>query len=249
MMQPTKNQAALTTIASLAAASSAQAAIHVGGGVSLELTITPNGGFQSENAGWDIDGGGGETYFQVGGASSYSSYTTYSGGSGFFQSRSLFIAAYSSNANFGFLTVGSQIKTSNYYSYVSRPGSLKSVTNYSYVSGTGSFNSGLRLSERSSNFSFYSSSNLRPIASPMRVGFRFDRAGQTHYGVADLAYTFDPYREASLIISNVKWNDVADQGITGAGVAIPEPATAATGLGLLALGAAGLRRMRHTKKS
>jgi len=43
------------------------------------------------------------------------------------------------------------------------------------------------------------------------------------------------------------WNDVSGASIPVSalsGAAVPEPATAATALGLLALGAAGLRRWR-----
>ena len=82
---------------------------------------------------------------------------------------------------------------------------------------------------------------------PIRVGFRFDRDGNLHYGTADFEYAFDIRGNGSdiaLAFSNVVWNDVAGESI--AANAIPEPASAATGLGLLALGTVGLRSFRRS---
>jgi hypothetical protein len=93
------------------------------------------------------------------------------------------------------------------------------------------------------------------MSSGITVGFKFDRSGSTHYGIANLSYDntivqYDNGTPLTLTLDNVRWNDVAGQGITGAGVAVvPEPASAATGLGLLALGAVGLRTWRRQPRS
>jgi len=72
------------------------------------------------------------------------------------------------------------------------------------------------------------------------VGFRFAIAGATHYGWARL--TFDTSSTGGVTIHEWAYENVANTNIQIA--AVPEPAHFATGLGLLALGAAGLRRWR-----
>jgi MYXO-CTERM domain-containing protein len=77
------------------------------------------------------------------------------------------------------------------------------------------------------------------------VGFSFKIGGNTHYGWAQLTPTFGA--AGSIQINQWAYNSIAGQAIQVG--AVPEPATAATGLGLLALGAAGLRRQRRHKLS
>ena len=69
------------------------------------------------------------------------------------------------------------------------------------------------------------------------IGFQFNIAGGTHYGWA--AVTIDSGR---LTISEAWYENVADASIN---VAVPEVSQFSLGLGALAMGAAGLRRMRR----
>lgn len=223
---------ALTTLASLVAASSAQASII--NGAAVAISASANGGYDSETSNWDIDGNSSnETWFNVNAnysTTSTSFSTSSSSSSSTWTYRSASIRSSNRVTPFGFLTSGS---------------ALKAVSSNSTVGSQGTFKAGLSLSGMSSSIN----SNLLTSETPLAitVGFRFNRNGNTHYGVADLSYTFSPGSEASLNLNNVSWNDVAGQGITGGRSAVPEPASAATALGLLALGAAGLRRMRKTK--
>jgi hypothetical protein len=87
------------------------------------------------------------------------------------------------------------------------------------------------------------------------LGFRFqspELSPGNHYGFFDVTYTNDPVsRFGNLIISGWEYETTTGAGVlTGPIVAgtIPEPASMAlAGLGLLALGAAGLRRKRAQK--
>lgn len=79
------------------------------------------------------------------------------------------------------------------------------------------------------------------------MGVRFDIGGNLHYGWVGLDLAPDL---TSLTITEVAYNDTPGQGIF-TGTEIPEPGHAAVGLGLLALGAAGVlrhRRQRAEKK-
>ena len=69
------------------------------------------------------------------------------------------------------------------------------------------------------------------------IGFRFDIAGGTHYGWAEV--TIDSNQA---IINEAWYEDVAGASIN---VAVPEVSQFSLGLGALAMGAAGLRRMRR----
>ena len=69
------------------------------------------------------------------------------------------------------------------------------------------------------------------------IGFRFDIAGGTHYGWAEATI-----RNGLLTISEAWYEDVAGASIN---VAVPEVSQFSLGLGALAMGAAGLRRMRR----
>ncbi|MEM0965565.1 MAG: hypothetical protein AAGJ81_05395 [Verrucomicrobiota bacterium] len=82
-------------------------------------------------------------------------------------------------------------------------------------------------------------------------GFRFNSGGDTFYGRAEVLFEFPnfPTESTSVTIQSWAWNDVADEPILSGGTAVPEPADAAKGLGLLALGAAGLSRWRRSRHS
>lgn len=82
------------------------------------------------------------------------------------------------------------------------------------------------------------------------AGFRFVSSGSNYYGYFDVSYDNNPSSDnGTLTIHGWAYEDVAGTGITTGptdiGGAVPEPATLATlGLGLLAMGAAGIRKKR-----
>ncbi|CAI8279824.1 MAG: Uncharacterised protein [Opitutia bacterium UBA7350] len=73
------------------------------------------------------------------------------------------------------------------------------------------------------------------------IGFQFDIGGATHYGWASMTLS---NTAVQYTINDAWYEDVAGQAVT-VGSTVPEPAHIALGLGALALGAAGLRRMRQ----
>ena len=77
-------------------------------------------------------------------------------------------------------------------------------------------------------------------------GFKFTNSdsGTTHYGWAEMTLSLS---SAEFTINEAWYNDTPDGEVT-VGV-VPEPAEVGFGLGVLALGAAGLRRMRENRKS
>lgn len=75
------------------------------------------------------------------------------------------------------------------------------------------------------------------------VGVSFDISGNTHYGWLEILIARDGGRPSELSVLSGAYEDVA--GVDIAAGAIPEPASVGMGLGLLALGAAGVRRMRQ----
>ncbi|WOO39815.1 hypothetical protein [Rubellicoccus peritrichatus] len=80
-------------------------------------------------------------------------------------------------------------------------------------------------------------------------GFRFENGGTTLYGWAQITM-FDKTNPAGPGVTMHQWAYEDDGGsirVGDTGV-IPEPAAVATGLGALALGAAGLRRWRKAKQ-
>lgn len=90
-----------------------------------------------------------------------------------------------------------------------------------------------------------STAGLSLSSAPSLIGFRFEREGNTHYGVASIvteAIAGQP--RASITVERWAWEDEADTPILAGAAVVPEPAQVANALGLLALGAAGLRRWR-----
>jgi hypothetical protein len=85
------------------------------------------------------------------------------------------------------------------------------------------------------------------------LGVRFMFSGSNHYGFFDVSYDNNP-NSASGMLTIHGWavEDAAETALTTGptdAAEIPEPGTVATlGLGLLALGAAGIRRKRAQAK-
>ncbi len=76
-------------------------------------------------------------------------------------------------------------------------------------------------------------------------GFKFTSSGNTHYGWAEM--TLSSGSQPWATINEAWYNDTPDGEVT-VGV-VPEPAEVGLGLGALALGAAGLRRIRQKRKA
>ena len=86
---------------------------------------------------------------------------------------------------------------------------------------------------------------------PGYLGFRFDPDGNPNgvlYGWAEVVFDLDETNSDYPSFEILSWA-YDDSGAPIAVGAIPEPASAALGLGALALGAAGLRRWRGSRKS
>ncbi|MEX2381787.1 MAG: hypothetical protein WD490_05360 [Opitutales bacterium] len=82
---------------------------------------------------------------------------------------------------------------------------------------------------------------------PGYMGFAFDIGGDTHYGWARLILTPGPIDSGTTGLFIDGWAYESDPD-TAISTPIPEPATVATGLGMLALGAVGVRTWRKNKK-
>jgi len=79
------------------------------------------------------------------------------------------------------------------------------------------------------------------------IGFQFNPSGTVLFGWANVTLTNgDGF--GTFVINEWAYDDTGASIQTGATSAVPEPATYAAGLGLLALGAAGLRRWRQRKR-
>jgi len=82
-------------------------------------------------------------------------------------------------------------------------------------------------------------------AGTQNVGFQFFLDGGNHFGWANISIS-----AGSLTVNNWAYNDVANYGIyAGTAIAVPEPANSAAGLGLLALGAAGVSAYKRRKQT
>lgn len=86
-------------------------------------------------------------------------------------------------------------------------------------------------------------STLYNFVSEGYIGIEFDNGGNTHYGWVAVNLTSPSAENLQLDITAYAWENVAGQGISAG--AVPEPSTYALGLGLLALGAAGIRARRQ----
>lgn len=79
------------------------------------------------------------------------------------------------------------------------------------------------------------------------IGFQFNPSGTVLFGWANVTLTNgDGF--GTFVINEWAYDDTGASIQTGQTSAVPEPATYALGLGALALGAAGLRRMRQRKR-
>jgi hypothetical protein len=97
------------------------------------------------------------------------------------------------------------------------------------------------------NASLDSVANITSGASTY-IGFQFKPSGTMLYGWANVTLT-DGGSFGTFVINEWAYDDTGASIQTGATSAVPEPATYAAGLGLLALGAAGLRRWRKQKNA
>ena len=79
------------------------------------------------------------------------------------------------------------------------------------------------------------------------IGFRFKPSSTMLYGWANVTLTNGNFF-GTFVINEWAYDDSGSSIQTGQTSAVPEPATYALGLGALALGAAGLRRMRQRKR-
>lgn len=218
----------MATMGSLLAASSASGVIHHETG-SISISVSGN---QGAFAGWNIDNPGGSGDYNVtmtATASSNTNFGTYNG--------SLTIQA--NTANMSFARIAGNVSQ---LAPVSANGIVSaSNANYAFAGGTVSiFNSDGSTSQ-------YGLNNI-PQNTATIIGFRFEGDdSKIHYGVASITWNAFGSNGVSFEINEWWWNGVENQGITGSGQAVPEPAEVALGLGALALGAAGLRRWRKRK--
>jgi len=95
--------------------------------------------------------------------------------------------------------------------------------------------------------------NFLPVTSNSNVtgfiGLEMQNGLDTHYAWAKISVSYAANRLNEVAILETAINDIPGEVIhAGQTSAIPEPSTVATGLGLLALGAAGLRERRKRKK-
>ncbi|MEM0967173.1 MAG: hypothetical protein AAGJ81_13595 [Verrucomicrobiota bacterium] len=80
------------------------------------------------------------------------------------------------------------------------------------------------------------------------IGFQFDSNGTTVYGWAEVVLTNTTVFNGNGNFEVIEWAYQDDGSAIRVGT-IPEPANATVGLGLLALGAAGLRRWRRSRET
>ncbi|WOO39890.1 PEP-CTERM sorting domain-containing protein [Rubellicoccus peritrichatus] len=206
------------TISSLLAASSASGVVHIISGSPIMVTATGN---DSESIQWDIDNNGvdeGRVFAQAFSDTYSGDYSAYAG----FQT---------SMGRLKFAVIDTGTKTNEDLAPVSANGKV-GPTNYIFGSNPSPSFTTISSNQGAVNFEFIPKTNGL-------IGFSFLRDGNTHYGWADVSWNTTGSTEATLTVNEWAWNDVAD-----AATPVPEPASIATGLGVLALGAAGLRRWR-----
>ncbi len=84
---------------------------------------------------------------------------------------------------------------------------------------------------------------LGAAGSPQYIGFKFGDATHTYYGWANITINTQ-----DVTVNSWAYENTSGTAIAVPSVAIPEPADAAVGLGLLAFGAAGVRAYRRRKQ-
>lgn len=231
MKYSTLKKSSLTSLSALGLASAAHSSIL--SGVSFDQTVSAafNEGNNSDTFQWDIDGdGNNDASFKLSASHTFA-YDPF-----------MFMTFIQSNAGISMLDDGNlsfaQIRDANSLASVASTavGALTSAT----------------FSQKLDASSFFGSVVKRPnFSNGSTVGFQFQREAQQHYGVAELSVFFGETEVTSvrLSLTNVRWNSVPGGDIRGNSVAVPEPASFATGLGLLALGAAGVRCWRRQPRA
>ena len=131
--------------------------------------------------------------------------------------------------------------------------SFAAVTAAGYLLGLAaseSISNGREFNNRVFNL-FYNGSleNTASISSGVStyIGFRFKPSGTELFGWANVTPT-NGNGFGTFVINEWAYDDSGSSIQAGQTSAVPEPATYALGLGALALGAAGLRRMRQRKR-
>ncbi len=82
------------------------------------------------------------------------------------------------------------------------------------------------------------------------ICFRFDINGETHYGWANVTWDLTSVFVGQFIVEEWAYEDRPDTAIhAGSTEVVPVPATIVPAVAMLALGAAGVRRMRKKKEA
>ena len=140
-----------------------------------------------------------------------------------------------------------------YKNLASNDNSFEAVTAAGYLLGLAaneSISSGRVF--RNGVYSLFYNAGLRYVSNIISgvstyIGFQFKPSGTMLYGWANVTLTAGG-SYGSFVINEWAYDDSGSSIQAGQTSAVPEPATYALGLGALALGAAGLRRMRQRKR-
>ena len=215
----------------LLASSAVEAAIIYSGPQNINITASGNGGVASTAI--DMDGGGNDFYFA---ARNFGVYTTFYGG-----------ASFTSSAAFVYGNPGNAIATVNDNLYGS-PGLARKFSSGATISGGGNFGS-LAFFNATAQVSNTTAFNAGFNSSTGFIGVQLASGNfgwiqvHTELGLTDGVN--------SVTILGWAYEDTGAAiraGDTGA-VAAPEPATnMLVGMGLLALGASGIRTLRRRKR-
>jgi MYXO-CTERM domain-containing protein len=212
--------------ASIAMGTSADAAL-------IASTTIPAGGLTTpSNPGtinWDVDNDGTNDFKFTYYTSSSSTSSLYYGTLAMEDLGDARIARPVSSPYFEKLTAGAKLGTANdgLSFYVAQNRALINMSSSSFFIGANLKNGGWSLGDTG------------------YFGFKFTSNGNTHYGWAEMTLSNST---AQATINEAWYNDTPDGSVT-VGNAVPEPAEVGLGLGVLALGAAGLRRMRQNRKA
>ena len=222
----------LTGLAAISTAmgSSADAAL-------VASTTIPTGGLSSPSTNatinWDIDNDGTDEFrFRFSVITSYTSYYTYL----FFEDLGNGRAAYQDGGNYREvqkLTAGAKLGTASDSLNFNIPAVQNRILASAYSGTSLTVGNGFRNAGWSLGDTGY-------------FGFKFIKDGNTHYGWAEMTISNSTTQAT---INEAWYNNTPDEAVTVGSTAVPEPAEVGLGLGALALGAAGLRRMRQKRKA